>query len=132
MFKPFLCVCLGGALGSGLRYLISLGLPLLLGKGFPYATLTVNLLGSFLMGILMALALHSHWLSPEWRLTLTTGLMGGLTTYSTFNYETLELFQRGAWALAGLNILLTLGLCLLAGMAGWGCGQGWAGAWLPR
>lgn len=119
----FLLICFGGAVGTGLRYLLAQGMPLLLGTGFPYATLTVNLLGSFLLGVLMHLGLTTDWLPPLARITLTTGLLGGLTTYSTFNYETLELFRQGAWVLGALNLLLTVGLCLLGGMAGVACGH---------
>lgn len=125
--KTFLFVCLGGAVGSGLRYLIALVLPQLLGTGFPYATLTVNVLGSFMIGLLMYLGLNTESLSPLVRITLTTGLMGGLTTYSTFNYETLELFRQGAWTIACLNLSLTVVTCLLAGLAGLSCGHWLAG-----
>lgn len=121
--SQFLLVCLGGAVGTAARYLLSLGLPMLLGKAFPYATLTVNVVGSFLIGLLMYLGLNTDWLSPMMRVTLTTGIMGGLTTYSTFNYESLEYFRMGAWALGALNMGLTVFLCLLAGSAGLASGQ---------
>lgn len=127
MIKPFLLVCLGGALGSGLRYLLSLGLTLVLGQAFPYATLAVNVVGSFLLGVIVSLSLHTDWLSPLIRLTLITGVLGGLTTYSTFNHDTLALLQQGAWGLGCLNILLTVLLGLLAGLAGLLLGQWVAG-----
>jgi CrcB protein len=125
--KTLLAVCLGGACGSGLRYLIGLGLPRLLGSGFPYATLSVNLSGSFLMGLLMGLSLQFDNLSPLLRLGLTTGLLGGLTTYSSFNHETLTLWQQGQWRLAVLNLSLTLSGGLLAGSGGL-----WCASWLSR
>lgn len=120
-------VCLGGACGSALRYLTGLLLLHLLGTGFPYATLCVNLTGCFFISLLMPISLQGHVLSPFWRLTLTTGLLGGLTTYSSFNHETLEFLSQGAWRKALLNILLTLGLGLLSGLAGLLCGQAIAG-----
>lgn len=123
----FLLVCLGGAVGTGIRYLLSQNLPQLLGTGFPYATLTVNVVGSFLIGVLMYLGLNTELLPPLARFTLTTGLMGGLTTYSTFNYETLELFRRGAWGLGALNLGLTVGVCLVVGLAGLAAGHWLAG-----
>jgi fluoride exporter len=114
----FLLICLGGAIGTGARYLIALETPRFLGTAFPYATLTVNVLGSFLLGAIMHIGLTTNVLSPELRLVLATGIMGGPTTYSTFNYETMEYLREGAYWLAGLNVAATLLLCLLAGMTG--------------
>ena len=117
MFRFFL-VCLGGAVGSGARYLVSLGAAAAFGIGFPYGTLIVNVAGSFAIAFLMHLSMAGDALSPEWRLLLTTGVLGGFTTYSTFNYETLGYFQRGAWGIAALNVAWTLFGCLAAGLAG--------------
>jgi fluoride exporter len=114
----FLLICLGGALGTGARYLIALSAPRLLGTSFPYGTLTVNLVGSFLLGAVMHVGLTTDLMTPVLRLVLTTGVMGGFTTYSTFNYETMEYLREGAFWLAGLNVALTLVLCLLAGALG--------------
>jgi CrcB protein len=114
----FLLICAGGAVGTGARYLIALEAPRILGTGFPYATLTVNVLGSFLLGALMHVGLTTNLLSPDMRLMVTTGIMGGFTTYSTFNYETMEYLREGAFGLAALNVASTLVLCLLAGVLG--------------
>lgn len=114
----FLWICLGGAVGTGARYLVALFALRLLGPAFPWGTLLVNVVGSFLLGALMHLGLTSEWLSPGLRLTLTTGLMGGFTTYSTFNYETLGYLREGAFGLALLNVGATLLLCLVAGYLG--------------
>jgi CrcB protein len=114
----FLLICLGGAIGTGARYLIAIGTPRLLGAWFPYATLVVNVVGSFLLGAIMHVGLTTNLMSPNLRLVLTTGIMGGFTTYSTFNYETLEYLRGGAVWLAGLNVAATLVLCLLAGALG--------------
>jgi fluoride exporter len=114
----FLLICLGGAIGSGARYLIALEAPRILGGAFPYATLIVNAVGSFLLGAIMHVGLTTSLMSPDLRLMLTTGVMGGFTTYSTFNYETMESLRAGAYALAGLNVASTVLLCLLAGAAG--------------
>jgi CrcB protein len=89
-----------------------------LGAWFPYATLVVNVVGSFLLGAIMHVGLTTNLMSPNLRLVLTTGIMGGFTTYSTFNYETLEYLRGGAVWLAGLNVAATLVLCLLAGALG--------------
>jgi CrcB protein len=116
-------VCLGGAVGSGLRYVVS-GLVLrAAGPGFPAGTLAVNAGGSFLLSFVMFAGVVGGSMSPGLRLLLTTGLLGGFTTYSTFNYETLELLQQGSLALAGLNILVTLVSCLAAGLLGIGAAR---------
>jgi fluoride exporter len=114
----WLGICLGGAVGTGARYLLSGWLLRWLGPGFPYGTLAVNALGSFLMGALMHIALSTESISPTLRLTLTTGVLGGFTTYSTFNYETLQLLQEGAWLLGLANLGITIGACLGAGVLG--------------
>src|SRR5688572_21239652 len=106
-----LWVCVAGALGTGARYLLAAWLLRLLGPSFPWGTLIVNALGSFLLGVVMQLGLHTDLVSPTARVVLATGLMGGFTTYSTFNYETLQYIQEGAWTMATLNIGATVVLC---------------------
>ena len=114
----FAWICLGGAVGTGARYLLS-GLALAaLGTAFPWGTLAVNLLGSFLLGAIMHVGLVTAVLSPTLRLTLTTGVMGGFTTYSSFNYETIRQIQDGAWPTALAYVAATLLGCLAAGWAG--------------
>jgi len=114
----FLLVCLGGAIGTGARFLVSGWALALLGADFPYGTLAVNAIGSLLLGTIMHIGLTTDLLSPTLRLTLATGVMGGFTTYSTFNYETLRYLEEGAWMRAALNVVATLVLCLAAGLAG--------------
>ena len=111
-------VAIGGAAGSVLRYLTN-GLAVRwFGLDFPYGTLAVNAIGSLLLGTIMHVGLTTDVLSPTLRLTLATGVMGGFTTYSTFNYETMEYLREGAFWLAGINVAATLVLCLLAGALG--------------
>ncbi|HEU5077325.1 MAG TPA: fluoride efflux transporter CrcB [Polyangiaceae bacterium] len=112
-------VCLGSGLGGGARYLVSLGITRLLGQSFAYGTLTVNTIGSFLIGVLMYLGVTGTALSPVLRLALTTGVLGGFTTYSTFSYETFRYLQEGAWWTALVNVMVTLLGCLLATFLGW-------------
>jgi fluoride exporter len=114
----FLLVALGGAIGSGARYLVSTWTHAWLGAGFPFGTLAVNVIGSFLICAIMQLGVASDLLSPGLRLFLTTGILGGFTTYSAFNYETLGLADRGAYGLMVTNVFVTLCSCLLAGLAG--------------
>src|SRR6185503_14494111 len=97
--RELVLVCAGGAFGSGVRYLVAVGAVRWLGTEFPYGTLAVNLVGSFLIGLVQELA-ASRALSEESRLLLSTGVMGGLTTYSAFSYETVRLAQAGAWRAA--------------------------------
>ena len=113
-----LLVCLGGAFGSGARYLLSGWTLAKLGASFPFGTLAVNVIGSFLLGVLVQMGASTELLSPQVRLTLGMGVMGGFTTYSTFNHETLAYMQQGAWLLAVLNVLSTVLICLIAGFAG--------------
>lgn len=114
----FLWICLGGAAGTGARYLLSGWLLRVAGPSFPWGTLAVNVLGSFLLGLLMQVALTTDLLSPTARLALTTGVMGGFTTYSTFNYETLQYFQQDDWLLGLANVGVTVAACLAAGVLG--------------
>ena len=116
--SQFLVVTLGGAVGSGARYLLGSFVQGAAGTAFPLGTLAVNVIGSFLICAIMHLGITANVLSPTLRLFLTTGLMGGFTTYSAFDYETYRYTQQGAYALAALNVGLTLVLCFAAGAAG--------------
>jgi CrcB protein len=100
-----LLVCLGGALGSGARYLTYLAVP--------NGTFLVNVIGSFLIAIAIELLGQS-----ELRLFVITGILGGFTTYSTFNQETLQMMRIGSWAPAAINAFGTLVACLGAGFLG--------------
>jgi CrcB protein len=114
----FLWICLGGAIGTGARYLISGWAARRLGTLFPYGTLAVNLIGCFLIGAVMHVALTTSQLSPDSRVVLVIGVLGGFTTYSGFNYETLQYFGDGAWLFGFANVLVMIGGCLAAGIAG--------------
>lgn len=123
----FFWICLGGAAGTGARYLLSGFVLRALGSGFPWGTLAVNALGSFLLGAIMHVGLTTQALPPTLRLALTTGVLGGFTTYSTFNYETLGYLQEGRLGLGVANLIATVGLGLLAGMLGLLAGRALAG-----
>ncbi len=118
-----LLVCLGSALGGGARYLVATRLPLLLGTAFPFATLTVNVTGSFLIALILEVGTLSTPISPEFRLFLTTGILGGFTTYSTFNYETLQAFTTGSAITGLLYLAVTVVGCLAAGVLGLAAGR---------
>jgi len=124
----FLWICLGGAAGTGARYLLSGWALVAFGPAFPYGTIGVNVLGSFLVGLLVQIFVATPGLSPTLRLALTTGVMGGFTTYSAFNQETVRYIEDGAWRFALGNVALTLLLCLAAGCAGMALGRSRFGA----
>ena len=120
MFR-LLLVCVGGALGSGARYLVSTWAARALGANFPRGTLIVNATGSFILAFLFALP--GSKLGPDLRLFLGAGILGGYTTYSSFNTETLALFDQGTPALGLANLALTVLGCLAAGLAGLALGR---------
>src|SRR5262245_46743492 len=113
--ERLLWICVAGALGSGARYLIGLWAGHRFGASFPYGTLIVNVSGCFLIAALMHLAMVNGW-PVTMRAALTIGFLGGYTTYSSFNFETMRLMEEGAVATALANVILTL-LCGFA--AGW-------------
>ena len=113
--ERFLWICLAGAAGTGARYLIAVWAAQRLGSAFPYGTLVVNLIGCFAIAALMHAALTLGWPATT-RAAVTIGFIGGLTTYSSFNYETMRLVEEDAPMTAALNLALTV----VGGfMAGW-------------
>ena len=121
-------VALGGAIGSVARYGVGSLAAQIFGAAFPVGTLLVNLSGSFLIAVIMHVALAGTAISLELRIFLTTGIMGGYTTYSSFNYETLALINQRAYGLAGLNVAGTVVGCFVAGVLGLAAGRALAGA----
>jgi CrcB protein len=113
-----LLIGLAGALGTLSRYGVGLWAGKALGTNFPYGTLIVNVVGCFLIALVAELAISTTLVPPTLRLTLTTGFMGGLTTYSSFNYETTNLLRERAWASALSNVALTLVACFVSGLLG--------------
>ncbi len=113
-----IAVAFGGAIGALLRYWSTIGAHHLLGKGFPYGTLTVNVVGSLLVGILYVLLVERLQAGSEWRALLITGLLGGFTTFSAFSLETLMLIEQGEALKAVLNVVLSVMLCLAVAWIG--------------
>jgi len=115
MMTSLFQVAIGGALGASARFLTGVAVLRLAGPGFPWATLIVNVLGSFAMGVLIVvLAQGSNRFAP----LLITGLLGGFTTFSAFSLDTLSLFERGQAGLASAYVVGSVGLSLLAIGAG--------------
>lgn len=115
--QRFLLVCGAGALGCGARYLVGLATTRD-GASLPYATLIVNLIGSFAIALVMELSLRLTEFPPNLRLALVTGFLGGLTTYSSFNYETSALVLNGQVLRGVANLAITVVGCFLMGLAG--------------
>ena len=114
----FVLVCFGGAIGTGGRFLLSTWVTNTFGGNFPRGTVLINVSGSFIIALILEVSALTGTVSQNTRLFLTTGMMGGYTTYSSFNYETLSLFERGAPELAALNLGITVAGCLLSGFLG--------------
>jgi CrcB protein len=114
----FLIVFLGGGLGAALRHGVNLLSARLLGTGFNYATLFENVSGSLVMGLLIGYFAFAGGASQHWRLFLTTGILGGYTTFSAFSLDSVLLYQRGELGLAALYVVLSVGLSIAGLFAG--------------
>lgn len=122
MLRTMFAVAAGGACGALLRFWVTQGVHALLGRGFPLGTLVVNVTGSVAMGALYVAFSERHDLAPEWRVALAVGFLGAFTTFSTFSMDTLLLIHQGDHFKAGMNVLLSVVLCLS------GCWLGMAAA----
>ncbi len=116
MLKNFLLVGLGGMIGSMIRYAAYLGIK---NQPFPYATFSVNVAGSFIIGIIAGLATKNADFSTEWRLFLATGICGGFTTFSSFSVECLQLVQQNKLLAAMAYVSLSILLGTAAAFIGW-------------
>src|SRR5882724_10977022 len=114
----FLIVFLGGGLGAALRHGVNLTSARLLGTAFPYATLFENVTGSLVMGLLAGYFTFRGDASQTWRLFLTTGILGGYTTFSAFSLDTALLYERGELGLAALYVVASVGLSIAGLFAG--------------
>jgi len=115
-----LFVALGGAIGSAARYLVGGWFAARFGAAFPYGTFVVNVTGSFIVGLFLAYAQERVSLSPYWRLFIAVGFVGGYTTFSTFEYESIRLLQDGEMLLATVYLIGSVvagGVAAIAGIA---------------
>ncbi|MGR9172517.1 fluoride efflux transporter CrcB [Rhizobium sp. KDH_Rht_773_N] len=119
MFQALL-VAVGGAIGSLLRYYVGLGSVRLMGPSFPWGTLTVNVVGCFVIGVFAEMIARRFDASTELRLLLITGFLGGFTTFSAFSLDAITLFERGEILAGGIYIAASVGLSMLAVIAGLG------------
>ncbi len=107
-----LVVAFGGGIGAATRYSLSNVVHRFIGSSFPYGTLTVNILGCLLIGVLMTMFEERFLVNPSQRIFLTIGILGGFTTFSTFSYETIMMLKDSEFLYAGLNIIGSVALCL--------------------
>jgi fluoride exporter len=114
----YFAIAVGGTLGCWARYAMTNLVQAISGRGFPYATLSINVLGSFLMGFLFIETLERLIISPALRTGVLTGVLGGYTTFSTLEMEILLLVEQGESARAVLYIVLSVGLGFLAAFGG--------------
>ena len=111
--REFLFIAGFGALGCVARFSLSSWVYSWMGRDFPYGTFAVNIIGAFFIGFVMEFSLRSTLISQNLRIGLTIGFMGGLTTFSTFSYETFKLLEDGQFMVALTNMLLSVAVCLL-------------------
>ena len=118
--KDFLAISIAAVVGANLRYLLSRFAARELGPVFPYGTLFINIVGSFIVGFFVIWATERALVDPRWRLLVVVGFCGSFTTFSSYAFETMAYFEQGQWGLMLANILANNLLCLggaLAGMA---------------
>ena len=114
----YLIVFLGGGLGAALRHGINLAVARALGTAFPYGTLLINITGSFIMGLVAAYFAFRGDASQHWRLFLTTGILGGYTTFSAFSLDAALLYERGELGMAALYVIASVALSIVGLFAG--------------
>lgn len=118
-----IAIAAGGAIGSLLRFWTSNGVHFLLGRSFPFGTLSVNIIGSLAMGLLYVLFLERMTVEPEVRAALLIGLLGAFTTFSTFSIETLNLVEQAEYAKALSNMIVSVLGCVFAAWVGMKIGR---------
>ena len=116
--KDFLAISVAAIIGANLRYLLSRLAAKELGPIFPYGTLFINIIGSFIVGFFMIWTAERVLMNPRWRLLLVVGFCGSFTTFSSYAFETMAYFEAGQWGLMLTNVLLNNLLCLGGALAG--------------
>jgi fluoride exporter len=116
--KDFLAISVAAIVGANLRYLISRLAVREFGAVFPYGTLAINIVGSFIVGFFVIWTTERVLLDPRWRLLVVVGFCGSFTTFSSYAFETMSYFEQGQWALMLANIFSNNLLCLGGALAG--------------
>jgi CrcB protein len=123
VLKNFLAISSAAIVGANLRYLLSRIAARQLGPVFPYGTLFINIVGSFIVGFFIIWTTERVLIDPRWRLLVVIGFCGSFTTFSSFAFETMAYFEQGQWGLMMVNILSNNLLCLGAALAGMSLGR---------
>ena len=123
MLKNFLAISSAAIVGANLRYLLSRIAARQFGPVFPYGTLFINIVGSFIVGFFIIWTTERVLIDPRWRLLVVIGFCGSFTTFSSFAFETMAYFEQGQWGLMVVNILSNNLLCLGAALAGMSLGR---------
>jgi CrcB protein len=118
MLKDFLAISVAAIVGANLRYLLSRLAATELGSVFPYGTLFINIVGSFIVGFFVIWTTERALVDPRWRLLVVVGFCGSFTTFSSYAFETMSYFENGQWGLMLANLLSNNILCLVAALAG--------------
>jgi fluoride exporter len=118
LIKNFLSISIAAILGANLRYLLSRVAARELGPIFPYGTLFINIVGSFIVGLFLIWTTERVLIDPRWRLVVVIGFCGSFTTFSSYAFETMAFFEQGLWTLMLANILTNNLLCLGAALSG--------------
>ena len=116
--KDFLTISVAAVAGANLRYLMSRFAARVLGPVFPYGTLFINIIGSFIVGFFVIWTTERALVDPRWRLLVVVGFCGSFTTFSSYAFETVAYFETGQWGLMLANILSNNLLCLVGVLAG--------------
>jgi CrcB protein len=116
--RDFLAISLGAVVGANLRYWMSRGALRWLGPVFPYGTLIINVLGSFVLGFFLIWTTERVTVDPRWRLLIAVGFCGGYTTFSSYAYESMSFLQQGQWGLLAVNVFANNLLACAAVLAG--------------
>ena len=114
----FLAISLGAVVGANARFVLSRNAAKLLGPVFPYGTLIINTVGSFIVGFFVIWTTERVLVDPRWRLLVVVGFCGGFTTFSSFAFETMAYFEQGQWMMMAANFVSNNLLCLAAALAG--------------
>jgi CrcB protein len=123
VLKNFLAISSAAIVGANLRYVLSRIAARQLGPVFPYGTLFINIVGSFIVGFFIIWTTERVLIDPRWRLLVVIGFCGSFTTFSSFAFETMAYFEQGQWGLMVVNILSNNLLCLGAALAGMSLGR---------
>ena len=123
MLKNFLAISIAAIVGANLRYLLSRIAARQFGPVFPYGTLFINVVGSFIVGFFIIWTTERVLIDPRWRLLEVIGFCGSFTTFSSYAFETMAYFEQGQWGLMAVNILSNNLLCLGAAVAGMALGR---------